>query len=557
MSKKYLDDTGINVLVENMKQYVDDSLAIVPIEKITDFGAEMTVSAMNDSLQDEIYGGGSYRRDIVINSEMINPTNFIFKAYIPDGYAVQYPWFKFKSKSTGIEKTIAASSFKQEELLFHISNDTKNRKIIIDEMYYGKSFEVSYDENGDFVSLDKIENITDYNLLSKLNSKTKSESYAPSADTDMATKEYVDDLAVQPDWNENDESSSAYVKNRTHWCEERYYNYYETQLDSSDFTKIANNNSKFAPIIKITPIETIPDGSINLYARATVNDTEYILEPTTLGYGNLSFYNKTAEDTGEDVFVFLTNNYIGVFIRETCILDTNDIKVELFVQRYEQIDLNYLRMKPGVDVSGETFTIPKSADIFTSSSTPLNADNTIEKVASNGAEVFNCGFRTKLTNTRTNTATGSCSHAEGIGSYAIGTCSHAEGWETTAYDTGSHTEGLGTVAGSLYQHVEGKLNIVDSEKRYVHIVGNGEDGGARSNAHTLDWNGNAWFQGDVYVGGSGQDEGTRLVSETDLDNMIATDDDLLELLSELNLASPIATQNDEILTSSDGTIYYV
>ena len=28
----------------------------------------------------------------------------------------------------------------------------------------------------------------------------------------------------------------------------------------------------------------------------------------------------------------------------------------------------------------------------------------------------------------------------------------------------------------------------------------------RSNAHTLDWDGNAWFAGDVYIGGTGQDD---------------------------------------------------
>ena len=33
--------------------------------------------------------------------------------------------------------------------------------------------------------------------------------------------------------------------------------------------------------------------------------------------------------------------------------------------------------------------------------------------------------------------------------------------------------------------------------KYVHIIGNGGGEDARSNAHTLDWDGNAWYQGDV------------------------------------------------------------
>jgi hypothetical protein len=50
---------------------------------------------------------------------------------------------------------------------------------------------------------------------------------------------------------------------------------------------------------------------------------------------------------------------------------------------------------------------------------------------------------------------------------------------------------------------DGLLNV---RGKYAHIVGNGWGNGSRSNAHTLDWDGNAWFAGDVYVGGTGQDD---------------------------------------------------
>lgn len=58
---------------------------------------------------------------------------------------------------------------------------------------------------------------------------------------------------------------------------------------------------------------------------------------------------------------------------------------------------------------------------------------------------------------------------------------------------------MGTVAASAQQHVQGKYNLIDSADTYAHIVGNGTYS-QRSNAHTLDWDGNAWFAGDVYVG---------------------------------------------------------
>ena len=51
-------------------------------------------------------------------------------------------------------------------------------------------------------------------------------------------------------------------------------------------------------------------------------------------------------------------------------------------------------------------------------------------------------------------------------------------------------------------------NGVRHATRCVHafIVGNGTSNDDRSNAHTLDWNGNAWFKGKVYIGGTGQDD---------------------------------------------------
>ena len=94
-------------------------------------------------------------------------------------------------------------------------------------------------------------------------------------------------------------------------------------------------------------------------------------------------------------------------------------------------------------------------------------------------------------------ASGVYSHAEGMNTEALGAGSHAEGWATTASSYYSHAEGYFTKASSKAQHVQGKYNIEDTKNKYAHIVGNGTDDTVRSNAHTLDWNGNAWFAGDV------------------------------------------------------------
>ena len=123
-------------------------------------------------------------------------------------------------------------------------------------------------------------------------------------------------------------------------------------------------------------------------------------------------------------------------------------------------------------------------------------------------------------------AIGIASHAEGQGTKTIGPSAHAEGYmtEVTAeaghaegYQTSvsgmyGHAEGIGTVAYWDAQHVQGKYNVIDQYGDYIHIVGNGYSESSRRNVHTIDLEGDAWFAGDVYVGGSSQSNGTMLAS---------------------------------------------
>ena len=97
-------------------------------------------------------------------------------------------------------------------------------------------------------------------------------------------------------------------------------------------------------------------------------------------------------------------------------------------------------------------------------------------------------------------ASGMFSHAEGSTTTASGVNSHAEGDYTTASGVSSHAEGYGSKASSQFQHVQGKYNIEDKDRKYAHIVGNGAGDAKRSNAHTLDWQGNAWYSGKVTTG---------------------------------------------------------
>lgn len=125
------------------------------------------------------------------------------------------------------------------------------------------------------------------------------------------------------------------------------------------------------------------------------------------------------------------------------------------------------------------------------------------------------------------TARGDYSHAEGQATIASNIASHAEGMECYTYGDYSHAEGYWTITYSDYQHVQGRFNIFDENNKYAHIVGNGNGGDEsnnwqpmRSNAHTLDWDGNAWYAKDVYVGGTSQDDANKLATESYVDNAI-------------------------------------
>jgi hypothetical protein len=83
----------------------------------------------------------------------------------------------------------------------------------------------------------------------------------------------------------------------------------------------------------------------------------------------------------------------------------------------------------------------------------------------------------------------------------------------------SHAEGFNTKTSSFAQHVQGKYNIEDTENKYSHIVGNGVSSSKRSNAHTLDWNGNAWYQGNVSIDGTPTDD-NHLVTKKYIDESI-------------------------------------
>lgn len=134
------------------------------------------------------------------------------------------------------------------------------------------------------------------------------------------------------------------------------------------------------------------------------------------------------------------------------------------------------------------------------------------------------------------TANGDSSCAQGRDTIARGDYSHAEGLgtETNTVADAAHAEGFQTKASSDYQHVQGKYNIEDGNNKYAHIVGNGTDEDTRSNAHTLDWDGNAWYAGKLSQEGTPTDS-KDLITKKYFDSNIPKSSDLTDYAKKTDL----------------------
>jgi len=147
------------------------------------------------------------------------------------------------------------------------------------------------------------------------------------------------------------------------------------------------------------------------------------------------------------------------------------------------------------------------------------------------------------------TASGVSAHAEGGGTIASGSQAHAEGGGTTASGDYSHAEGGSTIANCAYQHVFGLFNAYESASSasdgrgtFVEIVGNGSNDSSRSNARTLDWNGNERLTGTLYVNANSDGTGGTAVLTTHQD-----------ISDKANLASPTFTGIPAAPTAASGT----
>ena len=271
---------------------------------------------------------------------------------------------------------------------------------------------------------------------------------------------------VQPDWNQNDSTAPDYVKNRPFYENIQSTTFLEEQqIDfSSSFTTPGTIVSGETYVvhwddaeytIKATSQDIFGDGSIMIpYLKQA--DGLFEINGTAM----------TAADKGiHNVAIYTTEIYRKT-IDEKLIPDS--------IARTKSVVRSVGGVSP--DENGNV-----TVSYWSLTNVPSLSDGP-------GLYSIRHGDNTK--------ANGLYSHAEGQNTKANGAYSHAEGQETEANSPYSHAEGLNTIASSVYQHAEGRYNIEDSSRTYAHIVGNGSST-KRSNAYTLDWQGNAWFAGMV------------------------------------------------------------
>lgn len=243
-------------------------------------------------------------------------------------------------------------------------------------------------------------------------------------------------------------------------------NKFEEALDTN--TKaIKSQNSNLPHIISSKVLTTVPASNIKLNESITVNnvsinkDRRYYIE--FLGIKKLCSL-LVSEEMGNAITCSIDNYFIRLF--------NNTEAPALFINKIN-ID----------DTTTDTFTdlIIYEEEIKCLDNKYLDTDLVLQNSISSG-RIGKVGMGSSAIGTQVE---------------ASGNGSHAEGGGTTASGDGSHAEGYNTKASSKYQHVQGKYNIEDTANKYAHIVGNGTTNLKTSNAHTLDWEGNAWYSGKL------------------------------------------------------------
>lgn len=398
-------------------------------------------------------------------------------------------------------------------------------------------------------------------------------------------KTLVNDLPfydVSKDWEQNDETSLSFIKNRTHYVSDNLIDVtiIEEQTMNTGYAESVGypcGYDEFDTKGKIVEGQTY---------TVVFNGTEYecVAYKTNghIGIGNDFIYDESQDDNNEPFFIEQWDDDISSGYATVYSLTIEPHIISVTTKEKEVIKLPSKYLLNSNILNGENLgsvkVIGSTADgqwsFAEGYSTAASGDNSHAEgngttsaginshaegcgTISSGMDSHTEGLGTKTDGNyshaegRETTAQTHGAHAEGYSTVAAGEYSHTEGYETCAAGIAAHAEGRGTYASGDDQHVQGRWNIEDS-LQYAHIVGNGTDETA-SNAYTLDWDGNAWFAGDVYVGsisGTNKDDGSKkLATEEYVDNKFITGIKLTDTVTGEKYI--IEIQNGSLITRRD------
>lgn len=291
-------------------------------------------------------------------------------------------------------------------------------------------------------------------------------------------------VAIQSDWNQNDETALDYIKNRTHYIS-------KTAITALPTTSVSVTKGSVdlyeVPVEGLTDkaecVVTIDGVSYDAIANKGVfNSYEWFV----IGNGELIGEGDNGSDLPFGIFVDKYNeNYMQ--LADSNKSGTIELTIEVVSEVVHKIPDIYLPTKIGVEGTG-TY-----AEVF----------NNLTQNKATGDYSHAENFKTNATGYSSHAeglstiASGYGTHAEGASTIASGSYAHAEGYYTEAKAMRSHAEGEGTIAEGANQHVSGSYNIVDSGS--LVIVGNGTSSGTRRNAYRLDSSGNGYYTGNLYV----------------------------------------------------------
>lgn len=343
--------------------------------------------------------------------------------------------------------------------------------------------------------------------------------YASTSDLEnYATEEYVDEAIANiehplPEVNANHQYLTTNENGEKIWEDKLCYSYVETTEILAEQT--LNQNG----YLKKPAQHTVQVGQeyVVIYNGTTYNCLGGDLDGVPV-LGNISLMREDSENTGEPFLLFgLMQNAsgFGVFSQDgphTFSAIGEQIK-------YKAIDGNYLAggIFEGTGEHAHVFNgrAPKYAS-GTSSASFNDGD-------APGYAAFAIGGGT----------------ASGMWSFAGGEGAHAKGRNSVAF-------GHLTVATAEDQLVTGSYNIEDTEKQHAFIIGNGNYQ-TKANIHTIDWQGNSKYAGDLYVNGT---------KEQDLADAkkVATEEYVTNAIAAIEIPEASANVNVYEITSDSAVL---